>query len=311
MGRASSSTSAPELSIAGAGSPPHGGLQVHLALLLVQVLFGVFHVVGKAVLTEISPLALAGSRVALAAPVLVAVAAWRDRYLPGWRDLGWLALLGFLGVFTNQLLFMIGLSYTTASNAAILMPSIPVFALALSVLLRVQRATPARTLGVLSAGAGAVVLLDPTGFTLTDDTILGNLLILANCLSYSAFLVLQRPLVQRLPWRTVIAGTFVFGGAGVLAVSAQDLVALTRQPVSPAVWVAVLYIGLLVTGLGYFLATWAVRRSSPTLVAAYTTLQPLLAVALAAVLLGERPGWREALGFTLIALGLLGVSRRS
>lgn len=287
-----------------------GSVPVHLGLLLVQVLFSVFHVVGKVVLEEISPLALAGLRVALAAPVLVAVALWRDRCIPTWRDLRWLALLGFLGVFANQLLFMIGLSYTTASNAAILMPSIPVFALALSVLFRIQRPTRARVLGVLSAVGGAVVLLDPTGFTLADDTILGNLLILTNCLSYSAFLVLQRPMVERLPWRTVIAGSFLFGGLGILTVSAQDLMELTRQPVSPAVWLGVLYIGLLVTGLGYFLATWAVRRSSPTLVAAYTTLQPLLSVALAVMLLGEELGWREGTGFALIALGLLGVSRR-
>ena len=39
-----------------------------------------------------------------------------------------LALLGFLGVFANQLLFIHGLEHTTATNASILMPSIPVFA---------------------------------------------------------------------------------------------------------------------------------------------------------------------------------------
>lgn len=287
-----------------------GLLRVHLALLLVQLLFSGFHVVGKAVLTEISPLALAGLRVGLAAPVLLAVAAWRDRCLPPLPELPRLALLGFLGVFANQVLFLIGLSHTTAANAAILMPSIPVFALALSVIFRIQKAAPRQWLGVASAVAGAVVLLDPTAFSLADDTVLGNLLILANCLSYSAFLVFQRPVLERLPWRTFIAWSFLFGGLGVLAVSGTELVALTRSPVSPSTWAGVLYIALAVTGLGYFLATWSVRRSSPTLVAAYTTLQPVLSVVLAVIFLGERPGWREGVGFVLIAAGLLGVARR-
>jgi drug/metabolite transporter (DMT)-like permease len=288
----------------------NGLFQVHLALFFVQLLFGGFHVVGKAILAEVSPLALAGLRVGLAAPVLLAVAGWRDRCLPPLREMPRLALLGFLGVFANQLLFLIGLSHTTAANAAILMPSIPVFALALSVIFRIQRAAPRQWLGVASAVAGAVVLVDPTAFRLTDETVLGNLLILANCLSYAAFLVFQRPVLDRLPWRTFIAWSFLFGGAGVLTVSAPELVVLARSPVSPATWVGVLYIALAVTGLGYFLATWSVRRSSPTLVAAYTTLQPVLAVVLAVIFLGERPGGREAAGFLLIAAGLLGVAGR-
>lgn len=287
------------------------GSRIHLALLFVQLLFSGFHVVGKAVLGELPPLALAGFRVLVAAPVLLAVAFAVDRRLPPLRELPRLALLGFLGVFANQLLFLVGLSYTTASNAAILMPSIPVFALALGALLGIQRATALQLLGVVSAATGAVLLLRPNEFSLADGTVLGNLLILANCLSYSAFLVLQRPVVERLPWRTVIAWSFLFGGLGVTAVSTPTLLALPYGEIRGATWWGVAYIAFLPTALGYLLATWAVRRSSPTLVAAYTTLQPLLSVALAAIFLGEVLGWREAVGFLFIAGGLLGVTAGS
>ena len=61
---------------------------------------------------------------------------------------------------------------------------------------------------------------------------------------------------------------------------------------------------LFATLTAYMLNTWAVRRSSPTLVAAYTTLQPLSSAALAALLLGESMGPNAALGFVLIAAGL-------
>jgi len=288
--------------------PPIAG-RVHLALLAVQLMFGAFHVVGKALLGELPPLAVAGLRVAIATPLLLALAVWKDRYLPSWSDLKQLLLLGFLGVFANQLLFIFGLSHTTASNAAILMPSIPVFAAALGAMLGIQRIDRKQALGIASAVLGAVLLLDPAHFHL-DGTALGNLLILINCLSYSAFLVLQRPVLQRLPWRTVIAASFLFGGAGVLAASASELAQLAARGMSPEAWLGVAYIALFPTTLGYFLATWAVRRSSPTLVAAYTTLQPLASALLAAVFLGERVGWREGAGFALIMGGLLVVSRR-
>ena len=69
------------------------------------------------------------------------------------------------------------------------------------------------------------------------------------------------------------------------------------------------YIVLLATVFGYAANTWAVRRSSPTTVAAYGTLQPLLAGGLAAAFLGERLVWADALGFALITLGLWQTSR--
>lgn len=284
--------------------------RVHGALLLVQLLFGVFHVVGKAVLGEVPPLALAASRVLIAAPLLIVLAWWRDRLVPPLRELPVLALLGLLGVFANQILFIVGLSYTTASNAAILMPSIPVFAVALGALFGIQRVSRLQLLGVLSAVTGALVLLDPTRFSLADDTIFGNLLILANCLSYSAFLVFQRPVLLRLPWRTFIAWCFLLGGTGIVAVGAPALAALPLPEISRGTWLGVIYIGVLPTALGYFLAAWAVRRSSPALVSVYTTLQPLVTAVLAVLFLGERLGGRQAAGFALIAAGLAGVSRR-
>lgn len=286
------------------------GLSVHLTLLTVQLLFGGFHVVGKAVLAEVPPLALAGFRVMAATPVLLWVAWSKDQVIPKGRDLAWLALLGFLGVFANQLLFIVGLSYTTATHASILMPSIPAFTVALGALLGIERAGPWRILGVASAAAGALVMLQPTSFSLSSDTVVGDLLILCNALSYSAFLVLQRPVLERLPWRTVIAGSFFFGGLGVLAVSAPSLARLEMGAVSPEAWSGVVYVAFVATTLGYLLATWAVRRSSPLLVAAYTTLQPLASASLAALFLGETVGLREAAGFLLIVAGLFAVSRQ-
>jgi drug/metabolite transporter (DMT)-like permease len=256
------------------------------------------------------PLALAVLRVGFATPVLLALAWRRDRALPARRDLPVLALLGALGVFGNQVLFIWGLSYTTATDAAILMPSIPVFAAALAVAFGIERVGPRRLAGVALAVAGALVVLDPSRFSLADRATVGNLMVLANCLLYAGFLVLQRPVLERLPWRTVVAWSFLFGSLGVLAVGGGELAALDPAAVSRGAWLGVGFILVFPTVLGYLLATWAVRRSSPTLVAAYTTLQPLLSALMAAAFLGERFGLAEAAGFALIAGGLWLVSRR-
>src|SRR4028118_1403935 len=97
---------------------PAPDLRVHLALMLVQAAFGGFHVVAKAALSFLSPLQLAGLRVGLATPFLLLLAWRRDRLIPARRDPPRLALLGFLGVFANQIFFINGLRYTTAINAS-------------------------------------------------------------------------------------------------------------------------------------------------------------------------------------------------
>jgi drug/metabolite transporter (DMT)-like permease len=276
----------------------------------VQFSFSGLHIVGKLVLETLPPLAVASFRVLIATPLLLGLAWYVDRKLPPWNLLPHLAVLGLLGVFLNQVLFVVGLKYTSATNAAILMSSVPVFAVGIGWLTGIEKIGAWRLTGVILAASGALILLDPRRFSIADATFLGTFLILMNSLSFATFLVLQRPVLARLPWRTVIAWTFVLGGVGVIAVGGNTLANLDVSSISPGIWWGVLFIGLVPTFFGYLLNTWAVRRSSVTLVAVFTTLQPLLTALLAIVLLREQLRPTQIAGFVLIASGLWLVSWR-
>jgi drug/metabolite transporter (DMT)-like permease len=285
-----------------------GRAPVHLALIFVQVTFGAFHVVGKSVLGHLSPLQMAGLRVAFAAPFLLALAWKVERVIPARRHLPILALLGLLGVFANQVLYMLGLNTTTASNAGILMLSIPVFTAGVAAVVGVERPSWRSAVGVGVAVVGAFVFLHPDQLALGRGAALGNALILGNCLAYALYLVLQRPILAELPPLTVVAWAFLFGGLGVLLVSLRQLHSLALAQIPAATWLGVAYIVLIPTAVNYAINTWALRTSSPRLVATYTTLQPVAAAALAALFLGERIGAREVVGFLLIVGGLAVVS---
>jgi len=269
-------------------------------------------VAAKSTVALMHPLALACMRVTLATPLLLGNAAWFDRRLfPPRRYLAHLALIGLLGVTINQLLYLVGVRMTTATNAAILIPSIPAFAVLVALVLGVERVSGARLVGVGLSMAGALLLLRPQDLTLAGggDVALGNLLVLLNCLSYSGFLVLQRPLHKHLPWRMVIAWAFVFGSVGVWLAGYRQLLATDILALPLEAWLGLLYIVVFPTSIAYAMNTWAVRRSSPVLVAAYTTLQPLVASGLAWALLGESIGWIELASFALLVAGLWQVSR--
>jgi drug/metabolite transporter (DMT)-like permease len=281
---------------------------VRLALLVVQVCFAGFHVVAKSVIGDFPALALISLRVAIATPILLWLAWRRDRLIPALREWPQLALLGFLGVCLNQILFIEGLERSTATNAAVLTSTIPVFAIAIAATFRLERITRNRLLGIALAVLGAIVVIDPRRVSLQEGGE-GNLLILANCLAYAGYLVLQRPVLRRLPWRTVVAWASLFGGVGVLAVGLPTLISLDASAYTPGVVAGALYVSLLGTVVAYSLNMWAVRRSSPSLAAAYTTLQPLLTAALAIPFLGEIPSLQQAVGGATILGGLIWASR--
>jgi drug/metabolite transporter (DMT)-like permease len=285
-------------------------LRLHAALLFVQVTFGAFHVVGKFVLGSVEPLAVAALRILVSAPLLLFLALRVDRKIPSRADLGRLAVLGLLGVFLNQILYIYGLKITSATNAAILMPSIPVFVALLLALSGRERLSAVHWAGVLLAVGGALVLLDWRGADFGKGALAGNAILLVNCLCYALYLVLQRPMLKRLHPLTVVAWAFLFGGLGVLVPGLPALAGASVSDLPPGVLLGLLYIAVIPTGVNYALNTWALGRSSAALVAAYTTLQPLAAALLAVSFLGERFGWREAFGFILISSGLFLVSRR-
>ena len=160
---------------------------------------------GKLALTTIPPLVLAGLRVASAAVVLELIRRAAGQSLPAREDRGIFFLLALLGVSLNQIFFILGLSLTTAINTAVLTATIPVFTLAVALVLRHERLRLRPLLGLVFAFAGALVLLDVQRFDWRSDFVKGDLLLLANCLSYSFYLVLGRPVMARYRPPTAIA----------------------------------------------------------------------------------------------------------
>lgn len=282
-------------------------LRVHLALLFVQLTFGSWAVFGKFALGQLHPLQLAGVRVAGALPIFFALARLAGRW-PERRDLPRLAALGLTGVFANQLLYIFGLRLTTATNASIIQAAIPVFTAAIAAFFGVERIGAGKVLGVALAVSGALVMLDPTRLGGAPGSHLGDLLIIGNCLSYSIYMVLQRPLLQRMPAVSVTAWAYAFGGVPILLVATPTLVGADWAAVGGLTWAAMAFIILVPTALNYVLISYAIKHSSAALAATYTTLQPLAGTLMAALFLGEQAGWRQGAGFVLIVLGLAAVT---
>ena len=277
---------------------------VHAALAGAQVGFALFPILGKLVLAEIPALLFAALRVTAAAVLLELLRRARRPEPIRPADRSRLFLYGLLGVSFNQVLFILGLSLTSAINTTILTATIPVFTLAAAVGLGRERLTTRPAFGIVLAATGALALLNAQRFDWSSDSFRGDLLLLANCTSYSFYLVLSRPMLAKYRAVTFTAAVFRYGAILIALLAIPEILRFHPSAVGPVAWASLGGVILLCTALPYLLNSWALARTDASKVAFYVFLQPLIATALAMAILGETLTAKTVLAALLIFGGL-------
>lgn len=278
----------------------------HLALIAVQLMFGTLPLAAKLALRVLPDEGLVGLRIvgAAFAFTILRLTSQRTTSIESFNDYARLALYSLLGVVINQFLFIKGLSLSTAINATVLGTAIPVFTLLASAVLGYERLTPRKVCGVLLAACGVVYLIDPLRTEFSSQTNLGNILLVINALSYGIYIAISQRMIQRYGALTVITWLFVFASFVAVPIGGYNLWRFNLDDISWLVWCAVLYIILVPTVGSYYLNSWALARVAPSTVAVYVYLQPLIAFALAPLLLGERFSSRTWIATALIFSGV-------
>jgi len=261
-------------------------VRTHLALLTVAFLFSINYIVAKIGMREIAPLAFAWLRITAAALIMAVVV--RDTEPLSREDSRRVFGFAILGVVVNATLFLVGLSMTSVHVSAVLITAIPVFTLALAIILGKERPSATRIGGIALAATGALLVLGGEGVSGSRSSIVGALLIVLNCFSYAAYLVISKPHMARLSARRVVARMFLVASVLTLPVSAYSLWHLHWSSISPRAWIALAIVIAGPTVIAYLLQAWALRYADSSLVAAYTYVQPVLASFLGAMFLGEQ-----------------------
>lgn len=287
-----------------------GVLSPLVALLIVQVLFGLLPVAGAAALKTLTPAAMIGVRTLAATPLLFAWAAHSHRDLRiGRADVLRLAGLAFLGVSVNQLLFAEGVRRAGPVHAAVLVVCIPALTLLVAVLLRLERATVPRVVGIGIAVLGMAGVVRIERLDVSSDSAIGDLCLLGNALAYAIYLVLVRRVVARVPASTVTAWVFLFGALGALPWTLPGMIATDWSGVGWGTWAIVGFIILGPTCGAYALNAYALRTVDASLVAVFIALQPFIGALAAWTLLGAEITLRTVLSGLLLVAGVLVASR--
>lgn len=258
-------------------------LRAHIALFLVNALYGANHVVAKGVMPDyLTPSVFIFMRVAGAVGLFWLVKLLFVRERIDRKDVPRLALCALFGVAVNQLFFFHGLSLTSSINSGIIMTINPILVVILSFFILKEAFTVRRTAGILLGATGAV-LLTLTAGTGKHDSPLGDLFIFINASSYALYLVLVKPLMHKYAPLTVITWVFTFGLAYVMLfpLTLPELFA-TDFSIIPADKIGVIVFVIVgVTFLTYLLTVYGLKQLSPSVSSAYIYLQPVLVMGFA------------------------------
>jgi len=269
-------------------------------------------IAAKLGVTAVPALELSTLRFAIASVVLLAACAITRTPIPlrSWRPILAAAACGVLGF--NTLAF-VGLSYTPASDSALIIPTVIPLATALFATLIRERITRIKLLGFAIASIGAALVIvggQQAGADASSLRLRGDLMELGAAAGWAASLtigavVLRRESVLGYVTLMVVLGTALIAPLGLLAQGYRDL------PSWPAeTWIAAASLGVASTAVAFVLFFWAVHRFGASLAAMVSYLTPVSSLILAFVILAERPLPLQLAGGVVIVLGVRIAARR-
>jgi drug/metabolite transporter (DMT)-like permease len=280
------------------------------ALLAVQLLFGSLPAIAKPILNVIPSSALVGIRVLIVALLLLGIQAYRRRiWLNDRGDYFRLAVLGLFGVVLNQLLFIGGLSFTKASNVSLLVVTIPIFTLLVGAVVGSERLSLRKIAGIVVAAAGAIILIDPRNASFSSDTTLGDTMIILNSLAFGIYVATSKQVVTRNGAFRSMMWVFIFSAILCTPLAVCSLNSVEVASVSTGTWFVVVYISIFATAVPYLLNAYAIKRVSPSFVAVFIYLQPIIGFILAAAFLNEHIDVRFLIATVGIFAGVFLVTR--
>lgn len=296
------------------GAPPlHGALviKVYLALLCQTLISAGTYLFAKRVMQETGPAELAFLRFMGAGLLFALLLAVTGRPLVPPRPVRpRVLLLGLLALPVNQILFLVGLSRSTASHAAILYALTPVLVLLAARIFLGQAITPLRAVGVALAFAGVAVMLLERGLAQEIGPLVGDLLILGAVVAWAAYTILARPLtrahgvVTGTGWAMMAGATMTLPLGPARATHLAGLAGL-----SATAWIGVGYLVLITSVVSYLLWSYALKRLEAPRVAVFTNLQPVATALISWMVLGERIGPAATVGGLLVILGVTASQR--
>jgi drug/metabolite transporter (DMT)-like permease len=279
------------------------------------LVWGASFIATKIALEDVSPVTIVWLRFAMGVAILgAAVVARRQFAIPTSNELGYFALLGFIGITFHQWLQSTGLQTALASTTAWIVATTPVFMALLGYLLLKERLGWMKVSGILLAGLGVLLVVTQGDFSALVEGRFGtpgDFLILISAPNWAIFSVLSRRGLQTHPAARMMLYVMGFGWlfTSLLLLAGPGLAEIRLLTLDG--WLGVSFLGIACSGLAYIFWYDGLQAIPASQVGAFLYLEPLVAVVVAAILLQEAIFLASVVGGAIILLGVWMVNRNA
>jgi len=218
------------------------------------------------------------------------------------------AYLGLFGVSVNQFCFTLGLRYTNVTHSSVIVGLAPIYTLTLAVLLRLERLTWRKAVGMAIAFSGVAILASATGISPHSPTLLGDAITMCGSLGFATYVVLGKRVAAVYDSLTMTTWNFIFGALILLPVAIQQAIAIhffeIWRTIPLTAWACVAFTALFSSTLAYLFYYWLLRYLEASQLASFSYLLPVSASGLSILFLGERGSYLELVGGLLALCGV-------
>jgi drug/metabolite transporter (DMT)-like permease len=271
--------------------------------------FGSSFIAVKVAYRAFSPFQQVFLRYLVLVPVLLLLHRRMGLPRPKGGDLKWIVLLGFVEPGLYFVLDSLSLKFTTASQASLMNSTIPLWVYLLGVASRALRFHPAAFVSVaLSVGGIAVVTGGEEAAALGLHA-LGNGLMLGAAVVAAVWTLAVRKLSARNHPLTITTWQACSTLALFTLLAPAEFAFSRPGPVTAPVLAAIVWLGLVSSGVGYWALQTGIKRGGAVLASTFVNLIPVVAIVLAHFLLSEPLRPSVLLGGLLILSGIYLLTR--
>ncbi len=219
------------------------------------------------------------------------------------RDWVELAIIGLVGHFLYQYLFIGGLARTTVANSSLMLAATPVVIALVSALLGSERISTRHWAGAALSMTGIYVVVGHD-VGLGGRGLTGDVMMAGAVLCWAGYTLGARRLISRHSPVGVTGISMSIGTVLYVAVMWSHLRTVHWGDLAARTWMAILYSSIFALLVAYTIWYAAVRQIGSARTSVYSNLIPLVAMATAVIFLDEPLGLSKILGATAVLVGV-------
>lgn len=257
-------------------------LRGHLMLLGAAVLWGC----NAPMIKDLQGLGVPALVVADMRAVGAAVAFWVMSLFVGGGErvslsmLGRLCVAGILCIVLNQVLFTVGVNYTSPIDATVISTMLPIVTMVFAAIILKESITGMKVVGIAVGAAGALTLVFGGGGSSAGGGLLGDALCFTAQVSCALYMVIFSNTIHRYSVVTLMKWLFLFSAIIVTMVTWPSVVAVDYASLPLKAWGEMMFIVFGGTFVSYIFFTGGQKLLRPTVVSMYNYVQPIVATVL-------------------------------